>query len=129
VGTGSSGGNGGPGRQNPITGTYLAGGGAGSARTGPQYPPGTPGIGGGGTENAPGEANTGGGGGGRNAETATGLNSSGGSGVVILKYPDTHTASFSGSVSYTTSPPSGGYKITTVTATSTDIETVAFLVL
>jgi hypothetical protein len=129
VGTGSSGGNGGPGRQNPITGTYLAGGGGGSARTGAQYPPGAGGIGGGGTENEPGDPNTGGGGGGRNAETATGLNSSGGSGVVILKYPDTHTASFSGSVSYTTSPPSGGYKITTVTATSTDIETVAFLVL
>lgn len=126
VGTGASGGNGGPGRQNPITGTYLAGGGAGGARVGVQYPPGSPGIGGGGGENSPGEANTGGGGGGRQAETATGLTSGGGSGVIILKYPDTHTAYFSGSVSYTTNPPSGGYKITTVTAASTDVETVVF---
>lgn len=61
-----------------------------------------------------GSLNTGSGGGG---VSFTGYTSgSGGSGVVILKYADTFTATFSGGVTQTTPAPSGGYKISTVTA-------------
>lgn len=49
----------------------------------------------------------------------------GGSGVVILKYPDVYTATFSGGVTQSTTT-SGGYKISTITATSTTSETVTF---
>ena len=49
----------------------------------------------------------------------------GSSGRIILKYPDTRTATFSGGVTHSTST-SGGFKITTITATSTTSETVTF---
>ena len=39
----------------------------------------------------------------------------GGSGIIILKYPDAYTATFSGGVTQTTAT-SGGYKIATITA-------------
>jgi hypothetical protein len=41
---------------------------------------------------------------------------SGGSGVVILKYPDTNTITFGAGVTGSTASPSGGYKVTTITA-------------
>jgi hypothetical protein len=43
---------------------------------------------------------------------------SGGSGVVILRYPDTLTATFSGGVTSATTS-SGGFKISTITAAGT----------
>jgi hypothetical protein len=58
--------------------------------------------------------NTGGGGGGDKGASNPG--GAGGSGVVILKYPDTFTATFSGGVTQTTGAPSGGYKVSTITA-------------
>ena len=76
---------------------------------------------------SPGDANKGGGGGGagHSGTVNTGDGGNGGSGVVILKYPSAFTATFSGGVTQTTST-SGGYKISTVTATSTTSETVSF---
>jgi hypothetical protein len=49
---------------------------------------------------------------------------SGGSGVVILKYPSTVTATFSGGVTQSTST-SGSFKISTVTAAGVS-DTVSF---
>jgi hypothetical protein len=45
--------------------------------------------------------------------------------VVIIKIPDVYTATFSGGVTQS-STTSGGFKIYTVTATSTTSETVTF---
>jgi hypothetical protein len=45
--------------------------------------------------------------------------------VVILKYPDAYTATFSGGVTQTTPSPSGGFKISTVTAAGVS-DTVSF---
>jgi hypothetical protein len=39
----------------------------------------------------------------------------GGSGIIILKYPDTRTATFSGGVTQTTTS-AGGFKTTIITA-------------
>jgi hypothetical protein len=44
-----------------------------------------------------------------------GHNGNGGSGVIILKYPDSYTIATSG-ITATTSAPSGGFKVTSVTA-------------
>jgi hypothetical protein len=88
---------------------------------------GTAGSGGGGTGGnisgggTAGSANTGGGGGGN---VSTGL--AGGSGVVILKVPNTITATFSGGVTSSLSTSVSGFNIYTVTATSTTGETVTF---
>jgi hypothetical protein len=71
-----------------------------------------------------GTVNTGGGGGGTGEED-TYSGGAGGSGVVILKYPDTFTATFSAGVTQSTST-SGGFKVSTITATSTTSETVVF---
>jgi hypothetical protein len=49
----------------------------------------------------------------------------GGSGIVILKYPDFYTATFSAGVTQSTST-SGGFSVSTITATSTTSETVTF---
>jgi hypothetical protein len=49
----------------------------------------------------------------------------GGSGVVIIKIPDTKTATFTGGVTETNST-AGGYTTYIVTATSTTNETVTF---
>ena len=72
---------------------------------------------------ANGTANTGGGGGG-------GYNSaggSGGSGVVIIKIPNTYSANFTSGVTFSMSTGVSGYKVYTVTATSTTSETVTFV--
>ena len=42
--------------------------------------------------------------------------SNGGSGVVILKYPDGYTITIGAGLTGTTASPSGGYKVTTITA-------------
>lgn len=131
VGTaGSSGtaGNGGIGVQSSISGvaTYYAGGGGGWGTS----VAGTGGSGGGGnggrtTSATPaptnGGTNTGGGAGG--SQSAAG-GATGGSGVIILKYPDTFTATFSAGVTASTTT-SGGFKITTVTAAG-PTDTVTF---
>jgi hypothetical protein len=70
-----------------------------------------------------GTANTGSGGGGAGNTGSSGGN--GGSGVVIIKIPEARTATFSGGVTQS-STTSGGFKIYTVTATSTTSETVTF---
>ena len=70
-----------------------------------------------------GSANTGNGGSGGWGNGAVGY--TGGSGVVVLKYLATLTATYSGGVTRT-SVTSGGYKIDTITATSTTSETVTF---
>jgi hypothetical protein len=64
--------------------------------------------------------NTGGGGGG------LGTNNPGGSGIVILRVVDTATATFSSGVTSSLDTSVSGYKIYTVTATSTTSETVIF---
>jgi hypothetical protein len=70
-----------------------------------------------------GTANTGNGGSGGYGNGATGF--AGGSGVVILKFPSSLTATYSGGVTRTTST-SGGFKTDIITATSTTSETVTF---
>jgi hypothetical protein len=50
----------------------------------------------------------------------------GGSGIVVIKIPDTRSASFSAGVTQTSST-AGGFTVFTVTATSTTSETVIFL--
>jgi hypothetical protein len=55
-----------------------------------------------------------------------GLGGNGGSGVVIIKIPDTRTATFSGGVTSSLSTSVSGFNIYTVTATSTTSETVTF---
>jgi hypothetical protein len=54
------------------------------------------------------------------------MGSNGGSGVIILKIPDTRTATFSAGVTSSVSTSVPGYKIYTITATSTSSETVTF---
>jgi hypothetical protein len=115
-------GHGGDGVESSIDGvaTYRAGGGAGS---GSAQTDGNGGAGGGGDFDTDGDINTGGGGGGDNDSGTPGGN--GGSGVVILKYPDAYTATFSGGVTSSTTT-AGGFKVSTITATSTTSETVSF---
>ena len=80
------------------------------------------GIGGsGGTINSNGLVNTGNGGSGNSGGSGKG---SGGSGIVVLKIPDTITATFSAGVTQTTLI-SGGFKIITVTAAGVS-DTVTF---
>jgi hypothetical protein len=62
-----------------------------------------------------GTANTGGGGGGKGIGTGS-ASGSGGSGIVILKYVDTKTITIGGGLTGSTAAPSGGYKVTTITA-------------
>jgi uncharacterized protein YukJ len=66
----------------------------------------------------------GGGGSGWGAEAENTDGGNGGSGVVILKYPDAYTATFSAGVTQTTAT-SGGYKISTITAAGVS-DTVTF---
>jgi hypothetical protein len=40
----------------------------------------------------------------------------GGSGLVVLKYPDTRTITIGAGLTGTTAAPSGGFKVTTITA-------------
>jgi hypothetical protein len=72
------------------------------------------------TDGTAGTANTGGGGGGTGD---VGDSGAGGSGVVILKIPDTHTATFSGGVTSSLSTATPGYNIYTVTAAGSDTVT------
>jgi len=120
----SSGGTGGNGASSSITGTATlrAGGGGGGTASGGGGTAGTGGGGTGGTTGGNGTANTGGGGGGN----GTGSGGSGGSGVVILKIPNTNTATFSGGVTSSLSTAVSGFNVYTVTATSTTSETVTF---
>ena len=128
-----NGGAGGAGVASTITGSSVtrAGGGGGGSENG-SYSGGTA-TGGGGagvsgstTPAASGTANTGGGGGGTGANAVTTTSGAGGSGVVIIKIPDTRTATFSSGVTSSLSTAVSGFKIYTVTATSTTSETVTF---
>jgi hypothetical protein len=93
---------------------WFAGGGGGSNGTSAGTAgAGNAGNGGLSTTGTAGTTNRGGGGGG-GGDANNGA--SGGSGIVILKFPDTRTPTFSGGVSQTTSAPSGGFKISTITA-------------
>ena len=123
--SGQTGGNGGNGVASTITGSSVTRGGGGGG--GGNLTAGSGGSGGGGGGNTPGTVNTGGGAGGANpgAGAPSAPGQTGGSGVVIIKIPDTYTATFSGGVTQT-STTSGGFKIYTVTATSTTSETVTF---
>ena len=134
------GGNGGAGTSSSITGSSVqrAGGGGGGGGRGAAgtFAGGTATGGGGaggtgqtgtGTAGTAGTANPGGGGGGgggsSNSVAANG--GAGGSGVVIIKVPNTRTATFSGGVT-SSSASVTGFTIYTVTATSTTSETVTF---
>jgi hypothetical protein len=102
-----------------ITGSsvFRAGGGGGSSES---NTPGSGGNGGGGVggggggSGGNGTANTGGGGGGKHADY--GVNGNGGSGIVILKYPDAYTITIGAGLTGTTASPSGGFKVSTITA-------------
>lgn len=133
--TSQSGANGGNGVSSVITGelvSFAGGGGGGGYFT---STPGSGGNGGGGdggnlsTNATAGAANSGGGGGGGMGERSgytAGYGGQGGSGVVIFQVPDTTTVTFSAGVTSSTSTIIGGYKVITVTATSTLSETVTF---
>jgi hypothetical protein len=124
-----AGGAGGAGIASSITGTSVTragGGGGGSHANGSG---GAGGAGGGGTgatlsstTATSGTANTGGGGGGNGNSVAAGA--AGGSGVVILRISAGATATFSSGVTYSLSTAVSGFKIYTVTATTTTSETV-----
>jgi len=120
----STAGNGGAGTSSSITGTAVVragGGGGGSRGASAGTASGGGGAGGLSAQGAQGSVNTGGGGGGGIGSTG----SNGGSGILILKYPDAYTATFSGGVTSSTAT-AGGYKVSTITATSTTSETVSF---
>jgi hypothetical protein len=70
-----------------------------------------------------GSINTGGGGGGGSNTNADKAGKNGGSGVVILKYPDAYTISNpGGGLTMSTAGPSGGFKVTTITDGTGDVE-------
>lgn len=127
-----SGQNGGNGTSTTITGSSVtyAGGGGGGNRTYAGDNGGNGGTGGGGNgggtnhASSAGGTNTGGGGGGMGFGTYDGQ--AGGSGIVIIKIPNTNTATFSAGVTSSMSTAVSGYKVYTVTATSTTSETVTF---
>ena len=116
-----------------------------SGQSGPSSHDGAGGNGGGGTSNnnlntgnypgaSPninGVANTGSGGAGGHGASGSGLNNStsnggaGGSGVVILRYDSSVTATYTSGVTYTTSVV-GGDKVDTITSTSNNSQTVTF---
>jgi hypothetical protein len=116
AGSAGSGNNGGSGVSSSITGTAVtrAGGGGGLNGTG--------GSGGGGTNTGyqatsnNGVVNTGGGGSAHSGSWGGAGN--GGSGIVILKYPDSKTASYGGTLVATTTSPVVGFKVTSFTAGS-----------
>jgi hypothetical protein len=125
-GTSTSGGNGGSGSTSTIDGnTYAAGGGG----TGRGINDGTGGssIGGDASNTADGGdavASTGSGGGGCAFNASGNQGGSGSDGIILIKIPDSVTATFSGGVTQTSST-AGGYTTYTVTATSGS-ETVEF---
>jgi len=135
-GSGTTGGTGAAGTASSITGssvTRAGGGGGGTYDGGTAGNGGSGGGGNGGVYKTPsggsaatsGTANTGGGGGGGGISGGSAQSGGGGSGIVVIKIPDSYTATFSGGVTQTSST-SGGFKTYTVTATSTTSETVTF---
>jgi hypothetical protein len=131
---GSSCGVGGNGLASSITGSSVTrgGGGGGGGRVAAPGGAGGPGGGGAGSNSSPsnaspGTVNTGGGGGSEGYSQAShGTGGSGGSGFIALKVPSAITASFSPGVTSSLSTAVPGYKIYSVTATSTGSETVKF---
>lgn len=124
--TGSTvGGAGGIGKVSTITGAsvYYSGGGGGGQTTTAGTGPSSGGTGGGGNGGRSpvgptnGTPNTGGGGGGSYRSSGTEPAASGGSGVVILKIPNTFSATFSAGVTSSVSTSVTGYKVYTITAT------------
>ena len=93
-------------------------GGGGAINTGATAGAGGTGGGGAGSNSASaataGTVNTGGGGGGGSG--SAGVAGAGGSGIVILKYTDSKTITIGGGLTGTTAAPSGGFKVTTITA-------------
>jgi len=139
-GSGSVAGKGGNGLASSITGSSVTRGGGGgggafvNANNSSSYTVGAVGTGGGGSGggtdgnqanvilNTSGTANTGGGGGGQHRFDASGTYGSGGSGVVIIKYLDSFTVSNTGGgLTFSTSS-AGGFKITTFTAGTGNIQ-------
>ena len=116
AGGAGSGNNGGPGVSSSITGTAVVRGGGGGGLNG------TGGSGGGGTNTGyqassnNGVVNTGGGGSAHSGSWGGAGN--GGSGIVILKYPNTKTISYGGTLVASTTTPEVGYKVTSFTAGS-----------
>ena len=127
-----NGGKGGDGITTNITNTNIiyAGGGGGAAQNSAVAASGGAGGGGNGGNvfnsktSTDGSVNTGGGGGGDTLVPSGLRGGSGGSGIIILKIPDTVTATFSAGVTQTTSI-SGGFKIITITAAGLS-DTVTF---
>lgn len=124
----SVGGGGGVGTARTITGTsvYYGGGGGGGQATTAGTGPSAGGTGGGGnggrypTAPTNGTANTGGGGGGSYRDSVGGgIAASGGSGVVVLKIPNTYTATFSTGVISSVNTSVAGFKIYRVTSAGT----------
>jgi hypothetical protein len=124
AGSGGASGAGGNGLPNSITGSSItyAGGGGGWKRFAPAALGGTGGGGTGGVSSKAnatindGGPNLGGGGGGGPGDGGNVRNGNGGSGIVILKYLATYTATFTGGLTASTPGPVGGYKVSTVTA-------------
>lgn len=123
--SGDSDGGGGDGVQSSITGVanYYAGGGGGGSTS--STPPG--GLGGGGnggnrTHGSSATVNTGGGGGGACGYFERRNGGNGGSGIVAIKYPDTHVISAGPGLVFSTTS-SGGYRVSTFTGGS---DTVTF---
>ena len=88
---------------------------------------GTGGGGDGGTGNSSiqgtnGGTNTGGGGGGNGNSGVYSYGQNGGSGIVILKYPDTLTITIGAGLTGSTAAPSGGFKVTTITAGTGNVQ-------
>ena len=111
-------GNGGSSVTSSILGVAKAGGGGGSqaATNGAGGSGGGANAGNGGNANGGGNAagaNSGSGGGGGCSAAGGGA---GGSGIVALKYPDTYTITIGAGLTGTTAAPSGGYKVSTITA-------------
>jgi hypothetical protein len=133
AGTTSVGGAGGAGLASSITGSSVdyAGGGGGGAFGGGGGTGGSASFGGGaGSGSAAGTAgtvNTGGGGGGGGYVSSNLNGGNGGSGIVIIKIPSQYSANFTSGVTYSISTAVSGFKIYTVTATSTTSETVTFV--
>lgn len=111
-------GNGGGAVTSTILGVAKAGGGGASqaATNGAGGTGGGANAGNGGNANGGGNAagaNSGSGGGGGSSSAGGGA---GGSGIVALKYPDTYTITIGAGLTGTTAAPSGGYKVSTITA-------------
>jgi hypothetical protein len=127
-----SGAAGGTGSTWSVNSVAYAGGGGGGNRAFDGGTGGAGGSGGGGRGSGTdgiavaGTANLGGGGGGSGFGSWDYSGKAGGSGVVLIRVPDTQTLTFSAGVTVSGGTASGGYKLYTVTATSTTSETVTF---